>query len=296
MKTLLLIYNPTAGSGRLKVHLATILEVFARAGFRTTIHFTRGKDDATQVAAELGGQFDRVVCCGGDGTLSEVVAGLLTLPQPPSLGYIPAGTTNDSAKNFHIPKEAEPAAVAAAFGPPRPFDIGFFNGKSFAYIAAFGAFTQVAYDTPKEWKARLGHLAYVMAGAASLSSIQPYALEIEHDGGTLSGNFIYGMVSNTVSVGGFNMFPPGEVKLDDGLHEVMLVREVRTPADLQRLIASLLQKKPVGKDQVVVFHTSRLTVTSRTPLPWTLDGEYGGDPTHVEIVNHRKAISVVCGQ
>ena len=296
MKTLLMICNPTAGNGRLKAHLSTILDVFARAGFRTTIHFTRWKGDATQVAAQLGGQFDRVVCGGGDGTLNEVVTGLLQLPAPPPLGYIPAGTTNDSAKNFHILKEAEPAAVAAAFGLARPFDIGFFNGKPFVYIAAFGAFTQVAYDTPKEWKARLGHLAYVMAGAASLSSIQPYALEIEHDGGTLSGNFIYGMVSNTVSVGGFDMFPPGEVKLDDGLHEVMLVREVCSPADLQNLISSLLQKKPVGRDQVAVFHTSRLTVTSQTPLPWTLDGEYGGDPTQVEIVNHRKAISVMCGQ
>lgn len=296
MKTLLFIYNPTAGKGRVKTHLASVLEVFARAGFRTTIHFTRGKDDAAAVAAELGSQFDRVVCCGGDGTLNEVVTGLMQLPAPPPLGYIPAGTTNDSAKNFHIPRGIEQAAATAVFGVPRPCDMGLFNGRPFVYVAAFGAFTQVAYDTPKELKSLFGHLAYVMAGAASLPTIQPYTLKIEHDGGTVTGNFIYGMVSNTVSVGGFAMFPPSEVQLDDGLHEVMLVREMRTPADLQHLVQSLIQRKPVGRDEVLVLHTSHLSITSKTPVPWTLDGEYGGAPTQVEIVNRSKAISVACGK
>lgn len=295
MRSLLFIYNPTAGKGQIRAYLPTILETFDRAGFRTTIHFTQGKDDATAAAAQLGDKFDRVICCGGDGTLNEVVTGLMSIPCPPPLGYIPAGTTNDSAKNFQIPKDIAAAAATAAFGLPRPWDVGFFNGRPFAYVAAFGAFTQVSYDTPQELKNLFGHLAYVLAGAASIPTIQPYTMKIEHDNGVLTGNFIYGMVANTFSVGGFDMFPPGEVQLNDGLHEVMLVREVRTPVELHNLVQSLIQRKPVGRDQVLVFHTSHLSIASKTPVPWTLDGEYGGSPIQADISNHKCALSVACG-
>ncbi len=295
MKKLLFIFNPHAGKGQSRANLTLMLETFAHAGYRTTIHFTRSHEDATRTAAEIGAHFDRVVCCGGDGTLSETVTGLIELPSPPVLGYVPAGTTNDSARNFSIPKGMDKAAATAAFGVPRPYDIGRFNGRPFAYVAAFGAFTQVAYDTPQELKSRFGHLSYVIAGAASLTSIQPYTLKVEYDGGVLTGNFIYGMVSNTYSVGGFSLFPDDQVQLDDGKHEVMLVREGKSLADLHRLLQSLIQKTPVDKSTVEVFHTSRLSIVSKQPVPWTLDGEFGGVHSEVDIVNCRRAISVACG-
>ena len=295
MKDLLFICNPHAGKGLVRQSLSDILFLFDKAGYRTTVHFTQGKEDATRVAAELGGRFDRVVCCGGDGTLNEVVSGLLTLPAPPVLGYIPGGSTNDSARNFHLPKDMTEAAATAVFGMPRPCDMGFFNGTPFVYVAAFGAFTQVAYDTSQELKNKFGHLAYVVAGLASLTSIHPYAMTVEHDGGVLSGNFIYGMASNTFSVGGFAPFDPASVQLDDGLHEVMLVRDMKSPADLHALLHTLIQKKPVAKDTVEIFRTSRLTITSRQAVPWTLDGEEGGKPKKVCIENHPRAITVACG-
>ena len=223
MKKLLFLYNTHAGKGLLKNRLAAVQDALAAAGWDVTIHPTQGAGDATAVAAARAGEFDRIVCSGGDGTLHEVVAGLMGLENRPEVGYIPAGTTNDFAKNLSLPRGMEAMARVAAAGVPRPVDIGSFNDRYFIYVAAFGAFTDVAYSTPQPVKNIFGHLAYVLEGATRLGSIQAYPLTVEHDGGVEEGGFCYGMVSNTVSVGGFKGMPAEPVRLDDGLFEVVLV-------------------------------------------------------------------------
>ena len=296
MKKLLFIFNPHAGTGAIRGHLPGILDAFTKAGYLTTAYPTQGKADATRIAAELGDQFDRVVCCGGDGTLSETISGLLTLDPVPVLGYLPAGTTNDFSRNLHLPKGLEDAAHTAVTGPVHKCDVGFFNHKTFIYVAAFGMFTDVSYDTPQEFKNTFGHLAYLLNGVTRLGSIKSYHLEITHDEGSLEGDFIYGMVSNTVSVGGFKGLPSSLVSLDDGLFEVLLVRKPKTWTELQSIITTLLQQKTVEGGAIIALHTSRLQVTSQEPLPWTLDGEYGGDPLVAEIENDCRAINLVWGE
>lgn len=297
MKRLLFIYNPQAGKGIIKSHLANVVDLFTKAGYLVTVWPTQGKADAARVAARQGWWYDRVVCCGGDGTLSETVSGLLTLDAPPVLGYIPAGTTNDFSKNLGLPRGVEKAAVTAVEGPPRPCDMGRFNDKTFVYVAAFGIFTDVSYDTPQEFKNAFGHLAYVLEGATKLGDLgRGYHLTVEHDGGTLEGDFIYGMVTNTNSVGGFKVFPSNKVSLDDGVFEVVLVRQPKNVADLQAALVSLVRQNREESRQVAAFHTHRLKVTATEPLPWTLDGEYGGDPEVAKIENLNKAITLVWGK
>ena len=296
MKNLLFIFNPLAGKGSIRGHLPGVLDAFTKAGYLVTAYPTQSKGDAARVAAELGGQFDRVVCCGGDGTLSETISGLLALDPIPVLGYLPAGTTNDFSRNLNLPKGLEAAARAVAAGSVRKCDVGRFNHKTFIYVAAFGVFTDVSYDTPQEFKNAFGHLAYLLEGVTRLGSIQSYQLEITHDGGTLEGEFIYGMVSNTVSVGGFKGLPASEVKLDDGLFEVVLVRRPKTLPELQSIITTLLQQKATDGGAVISFHTAKLRVTCPDPLPWTLDGEFGGDPLTAEIENNCQAIDLVWGE
>lgn len=297
MKPLLFIYNPQAGKGQVRPQLAAILDAFSKAGYLTTAWPTQGPEDATRVAARLGQQYDRVVCCGGDGTLNEVVTGLMALEAPPLLGYIPAGTTNDFARNLDLPKGMDKAAAAAAEGVPRPCDIGTFNDLFFVYVAAFGAFTDVSYDTPQPFKNTFGHLAYVLEGATKLGSLlKGYHLTIEHDGETLEDDFIYGMVSNTVSVGGFKLFPADRVALDDGLFEVVLVRLPRSAADFQSAMRSLARQSAEEGDMIIAFHTQQLRITSQEELPWTLDGEYGGAPEVVEIENRHKALTLIWGK
>ena len=297
MKRLLFIYNPQAGKGVIKPHLANVVDIFTKAGYLVTVWPTQGKADAAHVTARQGWWYDRVVCCGGDGTLSETVSGLLTLAAPPVLGYVPAGTTNDFAKNLGMPRGVEKAAAVAAEGTPRPCDMGRFNDRTFVYVAAFGVFTDVSYDTPQEFKSAFGHLAYVLEAATKLGDLgRGYHLTVEHDGGTLEGDFIYGMVTNTNSVGGFQIFPASQVSLDDGVFEVVLVRQPKNVADLQDALVSLVRQNHEESRQVEAFHTSRLKVTAAEALPWTLDGEYGGDPEAARIENLHKAITLVWGK
>lgn len=296
MKKLLFIYNAQAGKGQVRTRLAGLLNVFSKAGWLVTVYPTQSQGDAMSSAAWLGGSFDRVVCCGGDGTLHDTVSGLMTIENRPPLGYIPAGTTNDFARNLKLPQGYDKRAAVAAEGVPRPCDVGRFNGAYFVYIAAFGAFTDVAYATPQQFKNIFGHLAYLMEGVARLGSIESYHLTVEHDGGTETGEFIFGMSSNTISVGGLIGLPADEVALDDGLLEVLLVRTPKNPMELQGIAAALVKQKADPGAGVLAFHSKSVKVTCDRSLPWTLDGEYGGNPKVAEIENCRQAVTIVYGE
>lgn len=296
LKKLLLIYNPTSGKGRVGGELNVILDIFTKQGYLVTVYPTQNKGDAVRAARELGADFDKVVCAGGDGTLSETASGLLALPQPPVLGYIPVGSTNDCAKTLRLPRDAaKAAALCAGEGVPRPLDIGLFNSRPFVYVAAFGAFTEVSYETPQELKNAFGHLAYVIAGVASIPSITPYQMQVEYDGNVIEDKFYYGMVCNTISVGGMKVLPNDRVVLDDGLFEVILVRRPVNIQDLATGVQSLIQQTPNEKGPLLSFRTSKVTFTSPAPVPWTVDGEYGGSQTRHVVENCRKAITVIQG-
>ena len=293
---MLFIYNPHAGKGRVKTRLADLQDAFARAGWLIIAHPTQGPGDAAAAAAELGGSVDRVVCCGGDGTLHEVISGLMALKHRPEIGYIPAGTTNDFSRNLRLPRGMDARAETAAAGCPRPVDVGRFNDQYFTYVAAFGAFTDVSYDTPQSFKNLFGHLAYVLEGAARLPNLHSYHLTVESDAGREEGDFIYGMVSNTVSVGGFQS-RGHNVSLDDGLFEVVLIRFPQNPAQFQSILTYLMQGGTGDAGGMVTqLRTANLRVTSQAPLPWTLDGEYGGDPTDTRIQVVKQAVSIVYGK
>ena len=296
MKKLLFLYNTHAGKGLLKNRLAAVQDALAAAGWDVTIHPTQGAGDATAVAAARAGEFDRIVCSGGDGTLHEVVAGLMGLENRPEVGYIPAGTTNDFAKNLSLPRGMEAMARVAAAGVPRPVDIGSFNDRYFIYVAAFGAFTDVAYSTPQPVKNIFGHLAYVLEGATRLGSIQAYPLTVEHDGGVEEGGFCYGMVSNTTSVGRFNNFPPGNPDLSDGLLEVTLISPVRDVKDMEEFSRALLMTNPaILNSMMTTFSTAKVKFTAAQELRWTLDGEAGGAHQVVEVEAVHNAYTIIHG-
>ena len=296
MKKLLFIYNLHAGKGTLRGRLAPILDGLTQE-WDVTVHPTCGAGDAAVTARDRAGEFDRIVCSGGDGTLHEVVSGLMELPpeERPTIGYIPAGTTNDFAKNLELPRTLEELAVVAAAGVPRPVDVGRFNDTHFVYVAGFGAFTDLAYNTPQQAKNLLGHLAYVLASVTRLGTIQPHALTLEHDGIVMSDSFCLGLISNTLSVAGIKSTPAQPIALDDGLFEVMLVRQPQNILQLQGIMKALTNISDDEEGLVTCFRTSRLKISSDQELAWTLDGEYGGDHREVEISNCHKGVTIVYG-
>ena len=297
MNKLLLIYNPHAGKNQARSKLSAIIDTFTQAGALVTAYPTQGPGDAIRVARELAPGFDRVVACGGDGTLHEVITGFMDLPRDsrPPIGYIPAGTTNDFARNLSLPRGMEKMATLAAAGEPRAVDVGRLGERYFIYVAAFGAFTDVAYKTPQQSKNALGHLAYVLQGASELANVKSYHLTIDHDGGTLEGDYLYGMVCNTVSVGGLIGLPPDQVALDDGLLEAVLVKMPLSVPDFNAALRALATQEYSSESGVTVLHSSHFHITCEEAVPFTLDGEFGGTHTRAEMEAVPTPISIVYG-
>ncbi len=291
MKKLLFLVNPYAGKGAVGTRMMPILQTFAQAGYQATVCLSQASGQLTGVAKAQAEGFDLVVCSGGDGTLNETVNGLMALSAPPPLGYIPAGTTNDFATSLAIPKNMEKAAAAAVCGRETRVDVGRFNDRYFSYVAAFGAFTDVAYATPVESKNALGKLAYLIEGAQRLGSLKTYKLRLEYDDGCAEGEFLVGLVSNSSWVAGLHVGRVVDVSMSDGLLEVNLVRKPDKITDLNQTIPLLLQGE-LDPKLVLSVKTRRLRLISEEPLPWTLDGEYGGTVTVADIENLPRALTI----
>lgn len=290
MKKMLFLFNPRSGKEQIKSHLLRILDIFSKAGYDIHVHETQCQLDARKTVEHLGKNVDVIVCSGGDGTLNETISGMLQLKKTPSLGYIPAGSTNDFASSLKISKNMEKAAREIVNGFPVPVDAGMFCGdRSFIYIAAFGAFTEVSYQTPQDRKNLLGHQAYMIESVKSLASIKPYHMRVEWDDHVLEEDFVFGMVTNTRSVGGFKGLVNQSVSLNDGVFEVLLIRMPKTPLDLSNIISYMfLVEEP--NEYVYKFKASAIHFTSEESVDWVLDGEYGGARTEVTIENLRERI------
>lgn len=295
-KKLLLIYNPTSGKAQVKSRLSYLIDIFVGGGYDVSVRPTQGPDDAYKTTCKRASCFDLLVVCGGDGTLNECVRGLLTLPPKDRkpLGYIPAGSTNDFASTLGIPKNLIKAAQNVLSGKPFSCDAGRFNDGNFVYIAAFGAFTDVSYDTPQRFKNIFGHAAYLLEGIRKLPTIKPSHIKLNYGEGVIEGDFILGMVTNTRSVGGFKDKGGLGAKLDDGLFEVILFKNPNNPIELQNLITDFM-KRNFSSPYCHVIRVSHAVITAQEPIGWTLDGENGGCHKTVEIENLPKAFTVIAG-
>ena len=293
MKRLLFIYNPHAGKELLKPKLSDIIDIFVKAGYEVVAYPTQSYRDAYRKVSEYDSdEYDLVVCSGGDGTIDEVVTGMMQRDKRDPIGYIPTGTTNDFANSLHIPKGLLRAADNAVNGTLFPCDVGKFNDDIFVYIAAFGLFTDVSYQTKQEMKNVLGHLAYVLEGTKRIFNVPSYRIKVTHDGETLEDEFIFGMVTNSRSVGGFRNMIGKQVVFDDGLFEVTLIKTPKNPLALQEIVASLLIEQ-VDTKHMYSFKTGRITFESLEEIPWTLDGEFGGAHDEVTVENLNRQLRIM---
>lgn len=296
VKRVLFVYNPRAGKGTVGKNLHEIVDAFTKAGCAVTVYPTQARGDACRLVENRDvGLYDLIVCSGGDGTLREVVNGLIKSGVSTPVGYIPAGSTNDFARSLGLSEEIREATEIITNGTPFLCDAGNFNGENFVYIAAFGLFTDVSYATNQQWKNIFGHAAYVLEGVKSLSSIQSYEMQIECDEGVMKGNYIYGMITNSLSVGGFKNITGKDVSFNDGKFEVILIRRPATFAELNDIVISLMKQ---SFDAVCMqsFKTSYMKVKCRENVNWTLDGEFGGAYTEVEIKNIQEAFPIMVGK
>ena len=290
-KRLLMIVNPCSGKRKGFKALPKLHAFFEEIGFDVTDYLTRSRGDGMRAAEELSPSFDVVVGVGGDGTLNEVVSGILLAGHRPLIGYIPSGTTNDFARSLKIPRKILPAAHAIAEGGEIPFDIGQFDDRRFCYIASFGAFVRSAYSAPQRLKNILGHTAYILRGIADVATMnRPYHIRLESDELSVEGNFIFGAISNSTSFAGLLKLRRSVVDFNDGKFEVMLIRPMKTPHQISLCLKAIATKNYYENDQIVFFHTGRLRIYCDPKMPWTLDGEYASGKEVIDISCERGAI------
>ena len=293
-KKLMLIINPKAGRGAYVNGFAEAMKTLAYGGYDVTLFFTQGRGDATKMAAENAEKYDVVACIGGDGTLSEVLAGLMTLDSPPPVGYFPMGTANDVATSLGLPKN-DPVGAAQRLisGTPHPYDVGGFGDDGyFAYIAAFGAFTDVSYATPQNQKKVLGELAYVLQGLAQLPKIEKQHTVVEYDGGRFEGDLVYGSVSNSTSVAGIVKLREEMVGLGDGVSELVLVKDPGSVEGFGEIVSSVLSQR-FDSDKLLILHTKKATFKFDHPVAWTRDGESGGEYTALTLCNYKAPVKLI---
>ena len=291
-KKLLFIFNPRSGKGQTKNKLYDIIDVFVKAGYEVIVHPTQGARDAGKMAYEMAEVVDMIVCAGGDGTLDEVVTGIMKSGIRVPFGYIPAGSTNDFASSLGISKDMVKAAKDIVSGKNFPFDVGDFNGGIFVYIAAFGLFTDVSYQTDQTMKNTLGHLAYLMEGTKRIFDVKSYRMQVEANGEVFEGNYLYGMITNSNSIGGFRNLVGNGVEVNDGLFEVTLIKQPKNPLELSEIVTALMTSFD-NTDLIDSFKTERIVLRSLEEVSWTLDGEFGGNHKEVIIENKKQAMDII---
>ena len=292
-KKLLFFVNPNAGHAEIRSSLMEVLQIFTVGGYDVTVHPTTGPKDLTRCISSYGSGYDLIVCTGGDGTLNEAVSGLMQLEKRPPLGYIPGGTCNDVASTLGLSHDPITAAQDIVHGREFSLDIGSFGpDRWFTYVAAFGAFTDVAYQTPQEDKRVLGRMAYLLAGVRALGGIKPIHMRVICDGQTVEADVLDGLVCSTTSVGGFKARPELNISLNDGKSEVILIRDIKNIVDFNAITTGLM-KCDFQNDYFITYQTDKVRFEFDRPVAWTLDGEYGGDVTEIDIRNNQRAVRIL---
>lgn len=298
MKKMLFVFNPKSGKSKMKNMLFDVVDSFVKEGWDVRVHPTQKQNDAYEQIKNDGKRYQMVVSSGGDGTLRESISGLMTVSKEyrPQFGYIPTGTVNDFACGVHIPKSIKRAVRKITGGTATPIDIGRFNGRYFAYVAAFGAFTEVSYETPQNIKNVLGKAAYFLNGIKSLTHIKAQKMTVkwenEEGGGEETGEYILGLVTNVDHVAGMKARFNKNSEINDGLFEVVLVKKPQNIAQLSAIVTELLSSK-LKEENFVHFSANKIYLEGENPVKWTLDGEFGGEFDNVEIEVTKHAIEIV---
>lgn len=290
----LLIINPVAGKNKTKTLLYKVVESICSGEKIVTLRFTKGRADAKNFAATAKKDgYDQIICLGGDGTLNEVVDGIMSSGENLPIGYIPAGSTNDFARSVGLKTDLMKAADRALNGEKTPFDVGCFNGKRFfTYVASFGAFTSTSYSAPQATKNALGHLAYILEGVKDFATLKPCNAKITCDGKVYEGSFIYGGVSNATSVGGVVKLDPKTVDMNDGFFELALVKNPKNLVEFNNILTAITTSD-FSNGAIEFIKTKNVTFEFETNVPWSLDGEFAKGSKKVEIENLMSAITLM---
>ncbi len=292
-KKVLIIMNPRSGTMRANRYLTEIAELFVKNGYMPTVLTTLKRGDGAEYAKKYAADYNLVVAIGGDGTFNEVAAGVVECGVRVPLGYIPAGSTNDFANSLELSKDVFQNAKYIVNGERRSIDLGSFNGRTFSYIASFGAFTRASYATPQSIKNTLGHAAYVLAGVKEVANLRPIHMSIEADGQLYEGDYLLGAISNSTSVAGLLTIKREYVDLSDGMFELLLIKTPKDPLELAELVHMLTLQNFYDTNMITFVNAREFHIRAGKDVSWTLDGEYQEGTEEITIHNMKGAIDMI---
>lgn len=273
MKKCLVVYNPNSGKYNKEVTLPKIEKILNEYDYSVIIEKTKYKGDATSIVANID-KCDLVVSIGGDGTFNEVMTGNFMRKDRIVLCHLPSGTTNDVGAMWGYGKNMLNNLKLALNGKVKRIDICTINDKPFVYSAGFGKFMNIPYETPRELKKRIGHLAYIREGARDFfRKVKLYDITYEVDNEKYRGLFSFALITNANRVAGINNFYK-DIKLDDNKFEVLLCNITK----LKDIVKTLYFFALYDASKIPGFYfyqTDNIKIKFNSPLkkPLCIDGK-----------------------
>ena len=290
-KKVLVLINPNSGKKNSKESVLDTLNVFSANNYQMEIYLSQKPMDVTRYIEENGERFDVVAVFGGDGTLNEATNGLMKLKHKPVISYFPTGTMNDFGTNFGLTNDMKQCANIACVGHIESFDVGKMNSRYFNYVAGFGAFCNVSYETKQELKKQIGNLAYIIKAIHEIPNLHPYHVKMNLDGKILEKDLMFGLIINGNRVAGFEMVEQADNTFKDGLFDIILVEHTPNPLELYNYPLGVLHPE-LNMKYVERYQAKSIIIESQEKLAWTLDGEEGEETLVARVENISQALQI----
>lgn len=290
-KKVLVLINPNSGKKNSKESVLDALNVFSANNYQMEIYLSQKPMDVTHYIEENGERFDVVAVFGGDGTLNEATNGLMKLNHKPIISYFPTGTMNDFGTNFGLTNDMKQCANIACAGHIESFDVGKINSRYFNYVAGFGAFCNVSYETKQELKKQIGNLAYIIKALHEIPNLHPYHVKMNLDGRVFEKDLMFGLIINGNRVAGFEMVEQADNTFKDGLFDIILVEHTPNPLELYNYPLGVLHPE-LNMKYVERYQAKSIIIESQEKLAWTLDGEEGKETLVACVENISQALQI----
>lgn len=290
-KKVLVLINPNSGKKNSKESVLDALNVFSANNYQMEIYLSQKPMDVTHYIEENGKRFDVVAVFGGDGTLNEATNGLMKLKHKPVISYFPTGTMNDFGTNFGLTNDMKQCANIACAGHIESFDVGKMNSRYFNYVAGFGAFCNVSYETKQELKKQIGNLAYIIKALHEIPNLHPYHVKMNLDGKILEKDLMFGLIINGNRVAGFEMVEQADNTFKDGLFDIILVEHTPNPLELYNYPLGVLHPE-LNMKYVERYQAKSIIIKSQEKLAWTLDGEEGEETLVARVENISQVLQI----
>lgn len=290
-KKVLVLINPNSGKKNSKESVLDALNVFSANNYQMEIYLSQKPMDVTRYIEENGERFDVVAVFGGDGTLNEATNGLMKLKHKPVISYFPTGTMNDFGTNFGLTNDMKQCANIACAGHIESFDVGKMNSRYFNYVAGFGAFCNVSYETKQELKKQIGNLAYIIKAIHEIPNLHPYHVKMNLDGKILEKDLMFGLIINGNRVAGFEMVEQADNTFKDGLFDIILVEHTPNPLELYNYPLGVLHPE-LNMKYVERYQAKSIIIESQEKLAWTLDGEEGEETLVARVENISQVLQI----